>query len=147
MVEYHGWITLSDSSVDGDDALTADIYNKVKSEIEHLAGTHREVGIKVMNSIPMVWLCGCTNHRSRDIEDVFTLFRFVGQWASGSYGLLYIWDDEDLRHENEFRVWTLAKGSMMERDDPLLSPCIPTIEDPDPGKQKDEPKRVRTVLK
>jgi hypothetical protein len=34
-------------------------------------------------------------------------------------------------HENEFQVWSLAKGQFRQRIDNLLSPCIPTIEDLD----------------
>jgi len=51
-----------------------------------------------------------------------------------SYGLLYVHDDEDhsrgADHENDFRVWRLARGGFGELADPFLSPYIPTVEPP-----------------
>src|SRR5215467_2984439 len=47
----------------------------------------------------------------------------------GSYGLLYVWDDESNQHPNEFRVFKLARGRVTEHSDVLLSPVIPALED------------------
>ena len=62
------------------------------------------------------------------------LFQYIAKIAPGSYGLLYIRDDEDhLRgndYENCFRVWRLCRGTLIELDDPFLSPAIPVVEDP-----------------
>ncbi|WP_255297566.1 Imm7 family immunity protein [Leptospira kirschneri] len=44
----------------------------------------------------------------------------------GSYGLLYIHDEEDdkneIDHSNEFVVWKLARGHLNQEKDPFLSP-------------------------
>ena len=48
----------------------------------------------------------------------------------GSYGLLYTLDDEDAAHVNAFRVYVLARGALVERTDPFLSPFVPVVEDP-----------------
>ena len=59
---------------------------------------------------------------------------------TGSYGLLYVLDDEDYQdgdYQNEFRVWRLVRGALEERSDPFLSPFIPTVEDPyDPARDQ-----------
>jgi hypothetical protein len=44
-------------------------------------------------------------------------------------------DDEATGHDNEFRVWRLARGCLEELPDPFLSPYIPTVEPPWEGKE------------
>ena len=60
------------------------------------------------------------------------LFAGVGQDAPGSYGLLYIRDDEDPNGRvNEFQVLVMRRGKVTVHPDAFLSPCIPIIEDED----------------
>ncbi|MET8945147.1 Imm7 family immunity protein [Streptomyces sp. NPDC004542] len=54
----------------------------------------------------------------------------VGSVAPGSYGLIHIRDDEDPGHENEVRDLRLVRGTVTEHTETLLSPCVPTREDP-----------------
>jgi Immunity protein 7 len=72
---------------------------------------------------------------------VLNLFEWIAENSLGSYGILYLRDDENSRRDfdysNEFRVWTLRKGILTENSDPFLSPCIPTIEDPYDKHRKD----------
>ncbi|KJY42612.1 hypothetical protein VR46_23380, partial [Streptomyces sp. NRRL S-444] len=84
--------------------------------------------LRWMNGEPFIHLGGHPNHRSS--LDVVDLFEHVAKVAPGSYGLLHIRDDEDPAHENEVRVLRLARGSVTEHTETLLSPCIPTLEDP-----------------
>ncbi|MEU5591691.1 Imm7 family immunity protein [Streptomyces sp. NPDC020298] len=44
--------------------------------------------------------------------------------------LVHIRDDEDPGHGNEVRVLRLVRGAVSEHTEPLLSPCVPTLEDP-----------------
>lgn len=57
------------------------------------------------------------------------MFYYVGEVAIGSYGLLYLYDDEDPIKDNSFKVYRLCKGKVVEFDDQLLSPFNPTIEE------------------
>ncbi|MFD7445634.1 Imm7 family immunity protein [Streptomyces sp. NPDC059909] len=50
--------------------------------------------------------------------------------APGSFGLLHVRDDEDPGHENDVRVFGRVRGTVTEHAESLLSPCIPTPEDP-----------------
>lgn len=127
MVEYHGWLTLHDDTPE-DDRIW-EINREVRAKIAEMDADNRILGMKVVNGSHMAWFAGLTNHRSADIEEVFDLLDFVARRAPGSFGLLYLWDDAE--HENEFRVWRLAKGKLTEHRDELLSPCIPTIEEPE----------------
>ena len=84
--------------------------------------------LKVINAQYMASSAGFANHRSPDVEAVIELFEEIAKRATGSYGLLYIWDDENINFDNEFRVGKLARGKFKFLQDPFLSPCIPTIE-------------------
>ncbi|MFF0055414.1 Imm7 family immunity protein [Streptomyces microflavus] len=70
---------------------------------------------------------------SRSSPDVAELFEHVAEVAPGSYGLLHVRDDEDPGHENEVRVLRLVRGRVTQHTETLLSPCIPTVEDPFTG--------------
>ncbi len=75
---------------------------------------------------------GLRNHR---FDPVIDIFRWIAENLPDSYGLLYVHDDEDHRvsepeSDNCFRAWRLARGRLSEKDDPFLSPYIPTVEKP-----------------
>jgi len=79
------------------------------------------------NGLIVLTAHGVRNHRN---EQVIDLFRWSVAEFPESFGLLYIWDSEHPEHDNCFRVYRCARGNCVERDDPHLSPCIPTIEAP-----------------
>lgn len=82
-----------------------------------------------MNGRYYVHLGGCPNRRGTHGPALIELFAQVGQLAPGSYGLLYVHDDEDPKHGLDFRVFRLARGAVTEHGDRFLSPVIPTLED------------------
>lgn len=129
MFEYHGWITVQHSAGDGDDTSALhDIVERLRRRLDDLASPYL-ADLRWMNGVPFLHLAGHPNHRSPDVDQFFALFAEVGEIATGSYGVLYARDDEDPGHENEFRVFRMARGEVSEYPDPLLSPCAPTIED------------------
>jgi hypothetical protein len=127
MVEYHGWITLRDSPSEGDERRTDELAHRLERSVARLQSEHRVLGMKVINANHVMWMAGYTNHWSADIEEILRLLSEVADKAPGSYGLLYVWNDES-DPENAFQVWRIAKGKVTEHEDTLLSPCIPTIE-------------------
>ncbi|KAI9135575.1 Imm7 family immunity protein [Acaryochloris sp. CCMEE 5410] len=82
------------------------------------------------NGCDSVSVAGQHNHRADYIVDLFV---WIAKNAPGAYGILYIRDDEDSKrgadYTNDFRVWKLCRGNLIETSDPFLSPCVPTIED------------------
>ncbi len=78
---------------------------------------------------PVLLLTGFNNHRRKAIIE---LFEWLAVHSTGSYGLLYVQDDEDWQrgHDENFRVWRLALGQLTEHADPFLSPRIPIVETP-----------------
>lgn len=82
-----------------------------------------------MNGVPFLHLAGEPNHCGTWGTAILGIFERVGQIAPGSYGLLYVRDDESNQYPNEFRVFRLARGQVTEHPDVLLSPVIPSVED------------------
>ena len=73
-----------------------------------------------------------SNRKDSRSQEIFGLYRSIGEIAPGSYGLIYLYDDEDREgRENQFQVYMLARGCVEEREDLYLSPVIPVIEDQD----------------
>ena len=57
------------------------------------------------------------------------IFTWVAQHSSGSYGLLYVYDDEDSVNSNSFQVWVLKRGQLLKAPaDPFLSPYHEEVE-------------------
>jgi hypothetical protein len=129
MFEYHGWITLRPTAEALDDEPPLRI-SEIQALVDEFAG-YALMDLQPMNGTYYLHLGGNPNHRGQHGEAVVDLFAKVGQRAPGSYGLLYVHDDEHPRHMLSFRVFRLVRGTVTEHADHLLSPVIPTLEDED----------------
>jgi hypothetical protein len=88
------------------------------------------------NARGILTMSSSRNHRGLD-PTVLTVLAWLARNAPGSYGLVYLHDDEDAGeyalargrdgtdHTDAFRVWRLLQGIVEEFDDPFLSPIIP----------------------
>jgi Immunity protein 7 len=147
MYSAHGWATISpsyknDDTVDDllDDDKLEVLRTQIADHIQRLGLDRTEARmcpnpfaeIRALNYETHLWLSGCNNHAQWH-EAIVDLFSYVATVAPGSYGLLYIENDEDPEHPNHFRVWVLARGALVERGDPFLSPHFPVVEDPASG--------------
>lgn len=130
MYEYHGWATIRESSSFKDDEekysfIVQDI-RKYFDEIEWPSGV---LDLRAVNGDYQVWISGLNNHKPVTKHNPIEVLRKIGELAPGSYGVLYIRDSDDAELFNEFKVYTLIRGEIMEHNDPFLSPFIPKIED------------------
>jgi hypothetical protein len=129
MFEYHGWIALRSTAEALDDEPPLRL-----REIEALVGEladHALMDLQPMNGTYYIHLGGNPNRSGPHGRAVIGLFAEVGRLAPGSYGLLYVYDDEDPEHMLSFRVHRLVRGTVTEHADHLLSPVVPTLEDAD----------------
>ena len=129
MIEFHAWATIRCSESESDEGKCDVALENLTQAFQRLEKQGRPCGIRTINGSHLAWHCGATNHWSDDVQEVFDLFSTIAKEAPGSYGVIYLWDDDDPNFENTFRVWRLAKGVISEFPDSLLSPCIPVIED------------------
>lgn len=128
MFEYHGWIALHASAGDEEPSDLDGAVEPLRRRLDELDSPYLS-DLRYMNGTLFLHLAGYPNHRGSEGDEILALFTEVGQIAPGSYGILYVGDDEDPGHENEFRVFRMARGQVSEHPDPFLSPCAPTIED------------------
>ncbi len=129
MVEIHGWITIRETYEATDEEHFEMILKQVNDELEKL--NYCNLNIKRINGECFIELLSCTNHMSLDVMELLSFFEIVGKVAKGSYGLLYMYNNEDEDNYNSFMVYRLARGKVKIYQDDLLSPVVPTIEDID----------------
>ncbi|MEU8136005.1 Imm7 family immunity protein [Streptodolium elevatio] len=133
MFEYHGWINVQDTAgaedADHDVDRIRRIADGIRERIREIDSPYL-LDLRWMNGEAFVHFGGFPNHRDAGI---LAFFAEVGVRAPGSYGLLHVRDDEDSGHENEVRVIRMVRGRLTEHPEPLLSPCIPLLEDPYQG--------------
>ncbi|WAL75846.1 Imm7 family immunity protein [Kitasatospora sp. YST-16] len=132
MFEYHGWIkVLISAAAEEDDSEPARTMAAVEDIGRRIQEIHTPylLDVRWMNGEAFVHLAGAPNHRD---PEILRFFAEVGERAPGSYGLLHVRDDEDPQWWNGVRVLRMVRGAVTEHPEPLLSPCIPVLEDPDP---------------
>jgi hypothetical protein len=132
MFEYHAWITVQSSAGDETDDDLKAAFDAAKQQIEPLRSGTSVVDLRWVNGIAQLHIFGFRNHRGGEGQEVIETFRRVGDVAPGSYGVLYMRDDEDPSgHDNEFQLIIMRRGKISSAVDSFLSPCIPVIEDED----------------
>lgn len=126
MIELHGWITIRETYKITDDE-NDEVIKSIENEIRNLK--YPNLKIQTMNGESYVEFSLFSNHKAKDSEDLLLFFEKVGKIAKGSYGLIYLNDDENNEKNNRFQVFRLVRGKVDTFDDKFLSPFIPTIED------------------
>ncbi|RMI27747.1 Imm7 family immunity protein [Nocardia stercoris] len=124
MFEYHGWVHVlsTPEAIDPEPPLPL---TEIRDAVEKLAGTGL-VDLRAINGELHLHLGGYADEADHRPAE---LMREIGRLAPGSYGLLYIHDDEDTKNDNSFQVYRLARGWVTEHADWLLSPIVPALED------------------
>lgn len=131
MFEYHGWATVRSSpGEEGDEGLSASLLSGIETLLTGLNEGPGLAHLQIANGDTQISLSGMRNHRSGQGDQVIETFCRIASMAPGSYGLLYVWDDEDPDADrNEFQVFVMGRGKVTRQADTFLSPRIPTIED------------------
>jgi hypothetical protein len=130
MFEYHAWITIHSSPGEEEDDAAKGAFDAAVREVSPLQGGTTEVNLRWVNGTAQLHMSGFLNHRSGEGQEAIDTFERVAKAAPGSYGILYIRDDEDLTgRENEFQVLVMRRGTTFAAADSFLSPCVPVIED------------------
>jgi len=138
--EFHGWAVIRSRINLDDPRRTEDerrIFNELQRELRLYDRPEHFWLYETVNELLSITCTGLRNHHKDWVVD---FFRFLATRAPGSYGLLFVQDEEDHRdgYADAFRVFRLARGELRELDDPFLSPRVPIIE---PGY---DPSRVGT---
>jgi hypothetical protein len=125
MFEFHGWIVLRYHTHDTNETLQDIAYSAFTNYLKDV-DTEGLSNIKRRNGLDSWTITGLHNHRSNYVLEIY---RWLSVNLPGSYGLLYVHDDEDTENSNKFVVWRLTRGILTRESDTLLSPYIPVVED------------------
>ena len=129
MIELHGWLSVVETYKDEDQLLQFEL-NLINEDIKEIVYAQDSgVELRYINGSAFINTIYCSNHYTQEVDDIIDIYKKITSIATGSYGMLYIRDDEDLNHYNDFQVYVFKRGTYFTRTDTDLSPCIPTIED------------------
>jgi hypothetical protein len=128
MYEFHGWFALAESTEESDAGHLDARLDELRGQLAGLGWSTASARLELLNGEPFLALNGLINRMRDEAADVDRLLGWVARTLPGSYGLLYERADE-LPDPGSFRVRVLARGGLVERPDPFLSPTRPTIED------------------
>lgn len=132
MIELHGWVTVRETykAVFDEEEHIDLLVLRIQAEIDKLRWF--KPIMKAMNGEWFLEFSLYSNRRDSRLQEILGLYKRIGEIAAGSYGLIYLYDDEDMEgRENQFQVFLLARGTVEEREDSFLSPVIPALEDKD----------------
>lgn len=129
MIELHGWLTIVDTYAD-EDLLSENEIKQIRQKVEMILANNT-CGLKIQHANGETFLntLFCANHRTTEVDEIIKIYTMVSETASGSYGVLYIRDDEDKNYSNEFQIYLFKRGKMEYKIDTDFSPCIPALED------------------
>ena len=121
MIQINGWLVIIPTYLDEDLHVEIDeesIYSQVDSIIADLK--YNDLKIVSMNGIKTINVFMCTNHKTIEAEEILQTFENIAKVATGSYGLLYVWDE----YEDEDNFWVLVarKGVVEWKKDEYFSP-------------------------
>ncbi|MEU0873453.1 Imm7 family immunity protein [Nocardia brasiliensis] len=128
MFEYHGWSTVQYDVEYDDDARSDTVYAAVQARLDAFDTGAGLVDLRYVNGKIQLHFSGYTNHPHWNVLDTF---KELGTVAPGSYGMLWVRNDEDPVLYNEFQVFVMRRGQTTTQKDTLLSPCVPLIENQD----------------
>ncbi len=133
MYEFHGWFGLADSTGESDTGSLGPSLVELRARLVGLGWATARAELHVLNGEHFLNVDGLVNRRRDEAMELDKLLGFLAERLPGSYGLLYERSDEDDMPTppgpGGFRVRVLARGRIVERLDPFLSPVRPTIED------------------
>ncbi len=127
MVELHGWLSVWEIYGD-EDLLSQNELDRITRKVKDVV-SESGLEMRYINGVPFVNTLLCSNHRTVQVDNIIGAYTKIAQTATGSYGVIYLRDDEDAEHYNEFQIYVFKNGSCSKRSDVVFSPCIPTIED------------------
>ena len=121
MIQINGWLVIIPTYLDEDLHIEIDeesVYSQVDSIIADLK--YNDLKIVSMNGIKTINMFMCTNHKTIEAEEILQTFENIAKVATGSYGLLHVWDEYE--DEDNFRVLVARKGVVEWNKDEYFSP-------------------------
>jgi len=110
MIVHSGWTVIREAySESGEDEKSLDdIIKRIKGRIGQLEALNEFYDLRSLNGEYHLTIKANQNHRD---EKIIEFFKWIADISVGSFGLLYVLDDEDVKrnNENKFKVWENEK--------------------------------------
>lgn len=128
MIEINGWISIN-FSTDGEVGMPDRVILEITRTIDALTEYNQFFKLSSLNGSHFLSIGLYHNHDVGYSDLVYNLLIDICKLAPGTYGIVYIRNDEDVDNYNKFKILKIAKGQLSVEEDHLLSPCNPIIED------------------
>lgn len=131
MLEMHGWLTVYPTYLNEDKHPEIDEYAIYKNVENILAqcGIEQIKRLKALNGSFYIDVSYFSNRPNPDSHMIINTLKKIAEVAPGSYGLIYVLDDEDTDNDNNFKVYVIKRGKCSVKKDMFLSPCMPELYD------------------
>ena len=131
MYTYHLWIILRESTTEADVGSLGKKLTELKTRVSTLLQPVPDIVVTALNHEYIFQCSESHNHKGDVHERLLKVIEWLTKALSGSYGLIYWYDDEmqGVNRHNGYRVMVIARGRIEYRNDPFLSPVVPVIED------------------
>jgi hypothetical protein len=130
--EAHGWCGLAETTFDAGKGTLDDYVAELCGRIATVNSDSLAIDVRRLNGGWFLTLTCHSNRRRGEALFIDELLQWIADRLPGSWGLIHDRDDDGMPEPygpNNFRVRVLARGSVSERLDSLLSPARPKIED------------------
>lgn len=127
MIELYGWLSVRET-YENEELFTQNIIGEITKNVQSIIENNKCIKLRYANGTPFINTLFCSNHRTNKTDEIIETYKRISETASGSYGIIYLQDDEDKEHFNGFQIFVFKKGSCNYYTDTNFSPCIPTIE-------------------
>ncbi|MCC8068144.1 MAG: immunity 7 family protein [Ruminococcus sp.] len=120
MIEFHTWVNIQGNlSIENNIEIISKYIEKLSYK--------ENINLITENGCCCLQITTFANRKNEYIREIFNFIEKSLEIATESYGLIYMFDDEDLLHFNEFQVYKIIRGKIIKDVDNFLSPYIPTI--------------------
>ena len=129
MIELHGWMHIY-ATYKCEDLLPQAEIDSIMRKVKDIASdSDNGIELRYVNGSAFVNTLHCSNHRTKEVDVIIQAYKSISEIATGSYGILFIRDDEDGKYFNELQVYVFKRGQCIQKKDTDFSPCIPELED------------------
>jgi hypothetical protein len=131
MYSYHLWIILRESTSEADTGSFAGKLDELRALVGAKLSAVSATPVQALNVEHILQCSESHNHRGDVHDRLLLVLKWIIKEFPGSYGLVYWYDDERPGRASfdGYNVIVIARGALLHRYDPFISPIAPTVEE------------------
>ena len=121
MIQINGWLEIIPTYLN-EDVHTEIDEEAINFQVDDIIANleYNDIQIISKNGFKVINFFLNTNHKTEEAEEMLQTFEKIAKVATGSYGLLYVWDEYE--DADNFRVLVARKGVVEWKKDEFFSP-------------------------